>query len=200
LEGGEKMISKVKIAAVVSSGALFLSAALPAFANEINIDTTGSHSSNRVSVNMRNTADLINRQDSNNRNNFSINANTGGNRANNNTGDGGVFNGGFNGSVDIVNHDSNEGSFLDNCLCGLLSSGSDNSGSISISRTGFNSNNTASVNVNNALRVTNTSNQSNNNSVNARINTGNNSASNNTGDGYVSSGDSSFNVTVQNGQ
>jgi hypothetical protein len=194
------MISKAKIAAVVSSGALFLSAALPALAdNSINIDTTGSQSSNRVSVNVRNMADLMNRVSSSNRNNFSINANTGGNRANNNTGDGGVFNGGFNGSIDIMNHDSNDGSFWDNCLCGLLGSGSDHSGSINISRTGFRSTNTANVNVSNSLRVSNTSTSNNSNTVNARINTGGNSASNNTGDGFVSSGDSSFNVTIHNG-
>jgi hypothetical protein len=186
---------KFTIAASIFGASLILAPyALAVTAENSN---TGADSSNDSSVSINNDVDITSNNDAEIQNNILVSANTGGNSASKNTGDGSVLTGDINGSVDISNdvngNSLNSIGFDCSGLCTVLTNLS-----ASNSNTGADSNNEATVEVNNDIDVTQNNNLNINNDVDADLNTGDNEADKNTGDGSVKTGDINFEVNISN--
>jgi hypothetical protein len=186
---------KIKAASFLATGAALLTAASPALANSITINKTGSGSNNEANVDIVNTADINHSHMVDVNNDLALLALTGGNTADDNTGDATITGGGFRGRVNLTTP-MMEDMDWSNVLSSLLSS-SHHDGSIDISNTGANSDNTVDLSVDNDLDVDVTHELNVDNNVEALIDSGGNSASNNTGDARINTGRSSFDLTIK---
>ncbi len=144
--------------------------------------TTGAESHNKASINISSSNTAAINNVANVRNNINVCANTGGNKANMNTGDGSVVTGDASATVSSstnVNNVSLQGS----------SSAGGFSANVSNNTAGAKSHNDAKVDVDSpsTLVLNNSANIANN--LSTRLNTGENKANMNTGDGAVRSGE-----------
>ncbi len=186
---------KFSIAAAAFGASLII--APNAFAATADNSNTGADSTNTSSVDVSNSVNIVSENNAYISNNISINANTGGNSADKNTGDGSVTTGDINGSVTIINDVNSNSLNTSKFHCSGVCKFSANVNA-SNSHTGADSENNASVSVDNDVTITQTNEQAISNSVGADLNTGENSADKNTGDGSVRTGDIKFTVKVKN--
>ena len=184
------------ITAVLFFGVAMLLAS-STFAAEASNSNTGADSNNDASVNIENNVTIEQNNDANINNIIHVNANTGGNSASKNTGDGSVNTGDINGSINIFNSVNGNGlnslGFDCDGLCAV-----DLDISVSNTNTGADSDNEASVNVENDFDITQNNNLKIDNKVKADLDTGNNDADKNTGDGSVNTGDINFDINITN--
>jgi hypothetical protein len=146
--------------------------------------TTGFNSVNRANVRVSDT--MVQRFLNNARanNNVAVNANSGSNRANNNTGDGEVMGGDVRGNIEVNSVlNSGTGGLMPIVLAGSpdVNVGNDHTGSQSSNAANVTATTTNRVEVRNTGVA--------NNSLSGSVRTGNNTANNNTGDGTAASGD-----------
>jgi hypothetical protein len=179
--------------------------------------TTGADSNNNASTTANNGNTLLIDNNGNVINNYDINANTGENSADKNTGDGSVTTGDANVAFNLINFLNNVLAAPGKLLLGVVNifgtlngnivlqgldgnSGTVNSGSLGSSNgtTGADSsNNAASILSNDTdISLINSANLANN--VNLNTTTGNNTADKNTGSGSITSGDVTANLKVTN--
>ena len=195
MEGPKKLVARLSLtAAALGTSLLFAPAVFAATAENSN---TGADSTNDASVDITNDVDISSNNSANIRNSIYVNANTGGNSASQNTGDGSVSTGDINGSARIRNNvNSNSLNRVDFDCSGVCIVSADISASNS--HTGADSSNDANVNVNNDIDITQNNDLDIDNKVDADLDTGNNEADENTGDGSVKTGDINFDVTIDN--
>lgn len=153
--------------------------------------TTGADSDNTadVSIDSSNCVDVHN--DADIHNNIDVSANTGGNTASKNTGDGSVSTGDAQVSARVINSVNK---------VGLSGNGSGSSlGSVDVlnHRTGAESDNHATVEFENRNDINIRNNADINNDIRGRAETSDNEASKNTGDGSVETGDATFDATTE---
>jgi hypothetical protein len=187
--------------------------------------TTGASSNNDASVSSTNDTDITLTNSADVLNNITLDANTGGNDADRNTGSGQISTGDTNANLNLANIANNtgigDGGTIWMVLVNNLGSwtgqlfdttsssgayspfftftiGADGALSASNQNTGADSNNEATTNVENDtdIAVNNTGTLENNIMIDA--NTGNNSASRNTGSGNISTGDASIAANIVN--
>ncbi len=178
----------LKKVAIAGAGSLLIGGfAFAAIGN----DHTGFDSENKASVEVRNDADVSVHNDTNLHNSVNGDAKTGDNESSKNTGDGMVQSGDASSSINVTNNanDSKLAMATDDDDMGLDLS------SVTNSTTGANSDNSAWVKLDNSLKVKTTNDADVNNCTTLKGDTGNNKSSYNTGDGSVSTGDVSLNVT-----
>jgi len=146
-------------------------------------DTTGADSNNKVSIDVEQGTYVGQYNSGMVVNEITLNANTGRNKANKNTGEGDVTTGDVSTGVGISNSLNRNVADIDNC------GGCDLDLNVSNMKTGADSRNGAEINVAKTSRIdqTNTANIVNN--VKQNLNTGDNMANKNTGIGDVSTGD-----------
>lgn len=182
-----------KVATILISILAGLTLSGVALAAEATNSNTGANSNNESKVEIKNDVTISSNNNTVINNTISISANTGGNSADKNTGDGTVSTGDITGSVSVTNTGNMNGVFDSilnlNCNCDF---------SASNSTTGADSNNESKVSVKNDINITVNSNANVNNNVDADLNTGGNSADKNTGNGSVSTGDIDFSVEIVN--
>ena len=181
-------------------------------------DNTGADSDNTSTTNTTNTTQILIDNDGNIINNYFLDANTGDNSADKNTGDGSVTTGDANIVFNLINFLNNTflggngelllgvvnifGNYGGNIvLDGLDSSGTPYSSGYlgsSNSTTGAGSDNDASTSANNDTDITLTNSAQILNNLTLDTNTGDNEADKNTGSGSISTGDTNANVGVTN--
>jgi hypothetical protein len=183
----KKMLTTVAIA---GSGVALLAGVT--FASVGN-DHTGYNSDNNASLKVENEASITNSNHYNVDNDIFGKANTGDNKAEKNTGDGSVDTGSTDFNVSVTN----KGNSATTNLSGFGDMGT-GSMSVTNSTTGADSNNNAWVKLENELKVYNHNYANVDNNIKLYSNTGDNKASFNTGDGSVSTGDSSATITLEN--
>ena len=195
MDGPKKLVARLSLtAAALGASLLFTPAVFAATAENSN---TGADSTNDASVDITNDVDISSNNSANIRNSIYVNANTGGNSASQNTGDGSVSTGDINGSVSIRNDvNSNSLNSVDFDCSGVCIVSADISSSND--HTGADSENDTNVNVNNDIDITQNNDLDIDNKVDADLDTGNNEADENTGDGSVRTGDINFDVTIDN--
>lgn len=186
---------KLTLAASAFGVSLLLAPA--AFASEASNSNTGAGSDNDATVTINNDVTINQSNSAYISNNIYVNANTGGNSASKNTGDGSVDTGNINGSI-FISNDVN-GNSLNNVgidcdgLCIVLEEVS-----ASNENTGADSDNNAKIDIDNDFDFTQDNNLEIKNDVGADLNTGDNNADKNTGDGSVKTGDINFDITISN--
>jgi len=149
---------------------------------------TGADSYNNASVSVSNDVNITQGNTLVVTNSISINSNTGGNKADKNTGSASISTGDANASVDVsTSGNSNELT---------LNLGAMGDPSASNSKTGADSWNKAKVDVDNDVDVSQLNMAVVTNDVDAKANTGKNEANKNTGDASIDTGDSDVEVTV----
>ena len=186
-----------KLTLAASAFGISLLLAPSALAADASNSNTGAGSDNDAEVNISNNVTINQSNNANINNNIYVNANTGGNSASKNTGDGSVNTGDINGSISITN-DVN-GNSLNNVgvdcdgLCVVVTGLS-----ASNENTGADSDNDAKVDVDNDYDFTQDNDLDIDNDVDADLNTGDNEADKNTGDGSVTTGDINFEINIDN--
>ena len=181
-------------------------------------DTTGANSSNDASANQDNSSTILIDNNGNMINNYYLDANTGNNTADKNTGDGSIATGDANAALNLINFFNNvmlgSGELLlgvvnifgslsgDIVLSGLNGPGGTSGSGLNIgsanNTTGSGSSNDAesSVSNNTNLSVDNFADVLNNVTLDA--NTGENTAEKNTGSGSINSGNTDVNLNLAN--
>lgn len=172
-----------KIGAGIIAAALMTASFAPAaFAANITVSGNSKKSDNKVVAKKKNVT-AVGQKSKTKANTFVFNvSNTGGNKANGNTGDGNVNvgTGGVTNTTTVhVTGGDNSATISDPCDC-------DESGDISITDNGKKSDNTVIAEHTNVMLVGQSSNTTVNTAVVNASNTGNNKANDNTGDGDVS--------------
>lgn len=163
-------------------------------AEEITIFVSGNGSESvsaaDVTITTTTTVDQVNTAEITN--NIDINANTGGNTADNNTGgDTTISTGDITGEVDILN--------IGNVNAAGPSSNTTSTTDVSITDNGTGSTNTVTINLSNPFNLSQNNSAEIENNVNIDANTGGNSASGNTGgSANISTGDISFATNIIN--
>ncbi|MEX0616872.1 MAG: hypothetical protein WD231_03630 [Candidatus Woykebacteria bacterium] len=191
----KKLTFKISLTTAAFGASLLI--APGALAQTAQNQSTGADSSNTAEVKVENDLNVSSNNTANINNNLKISANTGGNSASKNTGDGTVKTGDITGRVSIVN-DVNSNSLNDsNFDCSSLCTVSWDI-KASNSHTGADSENSATVNVENDVDITQNNDLDIDNNLDADLNTGDNEADKNTGDGSVKSGDIDFDVSIVN--
>lgn len=178
-----------KIAAV---GATIVLSSGVAFAGSAGNENTGYMSDNWSEVKSKNELRLENENKADISNHLKVRANSGGNEADYNTGSGEVDTGDADTSITITNRanrnetDIDSGSLMMNEL------------SATNNTTGAHSMNTAKVRLENKMKIENENKANVRNCVDVKASTGYNSSSYNTGNGTVSTGNASSEVTIEN--
>lgn len=154
-------------------------------------DHTGAESTNHSSVSVKNDGSIMNHNDADIWNNIKGWAKSGGNKADENTGDGSVTSGNASGTVKITNTANTNSS--------TLAAAQDmGSADVSNSVTGAESTNDAWVKVRNNMSIVNRNDADVHNNLCVTSNSGENKASENTGDGSVHAGGASLDMTITN--
>lgn len=184
-------MEKKKLLYAALSGAASIAFALaPVMAASAVNDTTGPESTNEAKVELENEVSILQENNLCVSNNIQVNANTGYNKANKNTGSGSVSTGDANVGVSVST--SGNSNSLELAVNG---SGDYYAGN---ETTGPESENEAKVEVENEVDVTQENNASVSNNVGIDADTGHNKAEKNTGDGSVQTGDVDVEVSVVN--
>lgn len=196
MEGTVKNLAP-KIALAASAFGISLLLAPSAFAADAGNTNTGADSKNEAKVEIKNNVNIEQNNSADINNNITVNANTGGNSASKNTGDGSVNTGDINGSI-TINNDVNGNGLNEvgvNCsgFCTVLTNVN-----ASNENTGADSDNEAKVEVENNIDYTQNNELDIDNNIDADLNTGDNEADKNTGDGSVKTGDINFDISVTN--
>lgn len=172
---------------------------LPEFGDstvDLSNEETGANSVNEATATVRQRRRIDVSNSANVTNSLSANVDTGGNRANSNTGDGTATSGDISISGSFTTDlNANTGATLE-----AIGNGSIGSEDVTLSNdtTGANSENVASYERTSTLDVSETNDADVDNDIDLDLNTGDNSASRNTGDGEVQSGDVDFDISVRN--
>lgn len=153
-------------------------------------DHTGYESDNDASVSQKNHSEIENSNAADIWNQVKGMANTGDNKANENTEDGDVVSGNVRGTVSITNAANDNDSRIEAPAMG--------SASVSNSHTGAESENDAWVKMENSLKIENENEADVHNCVAVNAETGDNKANSNTGDGSVHTGYAVLDIAITN--
>lgn len=185
-----KTATGIATVAIVAS-----SFATAAFAStDITISGNGANSDNTANVSTSNSTTVTQTNDANISNNVSVSTNTGGNKANSNTGgDVSVSTGNATSNVGLANTANSNIANVSGCNC-------NGDVSTTISGNGSKTDNTANVSVGSKTYVTQANEANVKNNVDVNLQTGNNEANKNTGgDVSIETGNAKANdITVQN--
>ncbi len=184
---------KTRLATAIATGAVLLNAlAMPSFATTITITGNGSNSDNDADVSFDNNVRVDQNNDAHIDNNIDVDADTGNNSADDNTGgDVDVETGDADVDVTVVNKANENQAVVNNCCQKDLN--------VEISDNGTASDNNVDVDSDNDVRVDQDNRAHIDNDVDADADTGDNSADDNTGgDVSVKTGDATVGVHVLN--
>lgn len=172
---------------IQKSTIIFLTAVAPflglvtrVYAEELVISGNGSESTNAVSSNQNTSANVTQNNNATVENNINVTANTGGNIANDNTGDAAITTGDITITEEVANNINASVVDYDNC-CGSQRQ-------ISISGNGSGSNNNASHNGSSNTNISTNNNASINTNVSGYASSGNNTANDNNGNVIIKTG------------
>ncbi len=173
---------RTRIATALATGAVLLNLAAPAYADtNITISGNGRNSNNDAVVNLSSNQTVNQTNVANVSNNVDVNANTGGNKANDNLGGGNVnvTSGDARVATKVTNNLNSNQAQID---CGCLNTGDTKA---AIVGNGRNSNNTLNLDMSHNTTVDQTNVANVNNDVDVNASTGNNKANDNLGGGNV---------------
>lgn len=189
-----KFIKRAAVA--VATGSLVFGSFMPAALGQLTLEITGNGSGSTNDLNFSSTSNTVVTQTNvaNISNNVDVDADTGGNDAEGNTGgDVAVSTGDSSVSVGVSNQANSNAASVDSC------NGCLNDLTVAISGNGSDSDNEANVAVENATHVTQTNVANISNNVDIDSDTGDNDANDNTGgDVSIETGDASAGVAISN--
>ncbi|MCL5438800.1 MAG: hypothetical protein M1268_02325 [Patescibacteria group bacterium] len=181
-----------KLVTGIATGALLLNGFMPlAFADTtIKISGNGSDTNNTANVTMNQTRVVVQNNTANITNNVNVDAKTGNNTADDNTGGNvTIKSGNSNVTANVTNEVNSNQASIDCCASGNTT--------VEIKKNGTESDNTVNLDKNNVTTVFQTNNADVNNDVNVDAKTGNNSAEDNTGgDVKITSGNAKVNTSL----
>lgn len=183
----------IKIATAVSSAALIVSSfATPLMATTVEISGNGSDSDNTVAVQQTNTTVVTQTNTANISNNIDIDANTGDNSAEDNTGgDVSIDTGDASATVGVSTTANSNQADVSGCCAGDTSIKVSGNGSDSDNKVGLKTTNNTVVTQNNDANISN--------DVDVDLDTGGNDAEDNTGGNVaIDTGDADATVTISN--
>lgn len=179
--------------AISSAALLFSTVGVVGATNTTDISNTGAKSINKVTVTNKTVTSVVQKNVSSVKNSISIGANTGGNKANKNTGDGSADSGNVSVNVLVANGGSVNAAMVDN-PCDCL----DEDVETTISDTGYKSINKVTVKKVAASKTKQANFSKIANWLNIFADSGHNQSSQNTGDGTAESDDVTVDIEVVN--